>query len=110
MADLNDRELLIRLDEQVKRLVSDIKSEKDTRARANQAVHEDIRKLRTHIDQECGKLSERIDQECNKLSHQLKERSETQSSSIKWLERLAWTAGGAVGVAGLAKLVGWVLP
>lgn len=94
-----DRELFVRLDEQVKRLVSDAKSEKDTRARTNDRIHEDITGLRKHMDSECQKLSERIDQECLKLSAQIAQRADTHGTQIKWLERMAWIAIGAFGLA-----------
>lgn len=99
VVDSVDRDMLVRVDEQVKRLASDARSEKDTRARSHQAIHDELSRLRAHIDGEYRKLSERIDHECGKLSEQIRAGGEQQGTQIKWLERMAWIAIGAFGLA-----------
>jgi hypothetical protein len=81
-----DRELLIRLDERIARLSSDIESEKGTRARVN-----------AELNSRLGQLAERIDTKCDALAEQIRAAPSRQERRISWLERMAWIAMGGIG-------------
>lgn len=78
---ISDHDKLIELDQQIKRLVSDSESEKDTRKRRN-----------TSFDEKIEKLNERIDQiNMANLGNKI---------SLGNIERLGWVI--------VAGIVGWI--
>ncbi len=85
------------LEERARRLESDAHSEKATRSRSNERIHDDIARQSKELEKEIARTRELVDERVGDLKVLMDAKLEkVRSERTSWFERIFWIFAGAV--------------